>query len=119
MRRHDLTEDAWMVIQSKLPTKVGGGPPGGGRRVTCGPLWCVRTGARRSGAPACRGPRTTLCSRYVRWRAAGMWRRILDAVSEACERGIVMTAPACGHVHPHGVALRNVGMEARDVPLAA
>ncbi len=48
------------------------------------------------------GPRTTLYNRFVRWRAAGIWNRILDAVSEAYDGDIVMIDPSGVRVRQHG-----------------
>ncbi len=43
--------------------------------------------ARRAGR---QGPRTTLYNRFVRWRAAGVWDRLLAAVSAPHDGDIVM-----------------------------
>jgi transposase len=60
------------------------------RRVINGILWRFRTGAPWRDVPERYGPRTTLYNRFVRWRAAGVWDRILDAVSKAYDGDIVM-----------------------------
>jgi transposase len=52
------------------------------------------------------GPRTTLYNRFVRWRAAGVWDRLLDAVSEAYDGAIVMIDSSCVRVHQHGAAVK-------------
>ena len=79
------------------------------------------------------GPRTTLCNRFVRWRKAGVWDRLLDAVSEAYDGDIVMIRwPAgesllstrgdspCVRVHQHGsTPKKTVVMAAWDVQRAA
>ena len=59
------------------------------------------------------GPRTTLYNRFVRWRAAGVWDRILAAVSKAYDGDIVMIDSSCVLVHQHGAAVK------RGVPMPA
>lgn len=67
------------------------------------------------------GPSTTCCDRFVRWRKAGVWDRLLAAVSAAFEGGIVMVDSTCVRVHQHGATGKIGGPEitAWDVPEAA
>ena len=51
-----------------------GRPPG-----DHGILWRFRTGAPWRDVPERYGPRTTLYNRFVRWRKAGVWDRLLEA----------------------------------------
>lgn len=102
MDRHDLTDPEWAVIQPLLPTKVRGVPRVDDRRVINGILWRFRAGTPWRDVPERYGPRTTLYNGFVRWRAAGIWDRILDAVSEAYEGDIVMIDSSCVRVHQHG-----------------
>jgi transposase len=90
MDRHDLTDAEWAVIQPLPPTKVRGVPRVDDRRVIHGILWRFRAGTPWRDVPVRYGPRTTLYNRFVRWRAAGIWDRILDAVSEPYDGDIVM-----------------------------
>jgi transposase len=102
MDRHDLTDAEWAVIQPLLPTKVRGVPRVDDRRVINGILWRFRAGTPWRDVPERYGPRTTLYNRFVRWRAAGIWDRILDAVSEAYDGDMVMIDSSCVRVHQHG-----------------
>ncbi len=52
------------------------------------------------------GPRTTLYNRFVRWRAAGVWDRLLEAVSAAYDDALVMIDSSCVRVHQHGAAVK-------------
>ena len=83
MRRHELSDEEWAIIQPRLPNKPRGVPRVDDRRVLNGILWRFRTGAPWRDVPERYGPRTTLYNRFVRWRAAGVWDRMLAAVSEA------------------------------------
>lgn len=120
MRRHELSDEEWAVIQPLLPTKVRGVKRVDDRRVINGILWRFRTGAPWRDVPERYGPRTTLYNRFVRWREAGVWDRILDAVSKAYDGDIVMIDSSCVRVHQHGAAakkgvLRSATMVAWDV----
>jgi transposase len=96
-----------------LPNKPRGVPRVDDRRVLNGILWRFRTGAPWRDIPERYGPRTTLYNRFVRWRAAGVWDRILAAVSEAYDGDIVMIDSSCVRVHQHGAAVK------RGVPTPA
>ena len=40
--------------------------------------------------PECYGPYTTCYSRFVRWRRAGIWRRLMDALAVAHDAAVQM-----------------------------
>ncbi len=48
-----------------------------------GIIHVLRSGCRWKDAPACYGPRKTLCNRFVRWAAKGVWEKLFLALSEA------------------------------------
>lgn len=106
MGRHELTDAEWAIIQPLLPNKPRGVPRVDDRRVLNGILWRFRTGSPWRDMPERYGPRTTCYNRFVRWRAAGVWDRILDAVSEAYDGDIVMIDSSCVRVHQHGAAIK-------------
>ncbi|MEM8787573.1 MAG: IS5 family transposase [Pseudomonadota bacterium] len=99
--RFDLTDFEWSVIQPLLPTKVRGKPRVDDRRVLNGIFWRLRTGAPWADIPARYGPHTTCVNRFNRWRRAGHWTRILDAVSEAYDGDIQMIDSSSIRVHQH------------------
>ncbi|PJR07286.1 IS5 family transposase, partial [Sinorhizobium meliloti] len=71
------------------------------RRVLNGILWRFRTGSPWAEIPERYGPPTTCYNRFVRWRKAGVWDRLLEAVSEAYDGDIVMIDSTCVRVHQH------------------
>ena len=79
MSRYDLTDFEWRVIAPLLPNKPRGVPRVGDRRVLNGILWVLRSGAPWRDLPERHGPRTTCYNRFVRWRRAGVWDRLMDA----------------------------------------
>ena len=40
--------------------------------------------------PVCYGPRTTCYNRFVRWRRAGVWDRIMDSLAAAHDTAVQM-----------------------------
>jgi len=106
MRRHELSDEEWAIIQPLLLQKSRGVLRVDDRRVINGILWRFRTGAPWRDVPERYGPRTTLYNRFVRWRAAGVWDRFLDAVSKAYDGDIVMIDSSCVRVHQHGAAVK-------------
>lgn len=121
MRRHDLSDREWAIIQPLLPQKSRGVPRVDDRRVINGILWRFRAGTPWRDVPERYGPRTTLYNRFTRWRAAGVWDRILEAISAAYDGDFVMIDSSCVRVHQHGAARRRglKTMVAWDIPAAA
>lgn len=81
--RFELTEERWQRLCPLLPPQR---PPTGRpnidhRTVLGGILWVMRTGAAWHDLPDRFGPWQTVHSRYRRWRHAGIWQRILDALA--------------------------------------
>ena len=90
MARFDLTDFEWSVIAPLLPNKVRGVARVDDRRVLNGLFWRLRTGAPWADIPQRYGPHTTCVNRFNRWRKAGVWDRILTAVSKAYDGDIQM-----------------------------
>jgi hypothetical protein len=80
-----LTDEQWARISPLLPPQRPpvGRPPRDHRTLLAGMLWVARTGAAWRDLPPCFGPWPTVHSRYQRWRQAGLWQRILDALHGA------------------------------------
>ena len=90
MRRYDLTDFEWRVIEPLLPSKPRGVPRVDDRRVLNGIFWVLRSGAPWRDLPERYGPRTTCYNRFVRWRKAGAWGRLMNAIAAAHEGNIQM-----------------------------
>jgi transposase len=101
-RRYELTDGEWSIIEPLLPNKPRGVPRVDDRRVLNGILWRFRTGSPWAEIPERYGPSTTCYNRFVRWRKAGVWDRLLGAVSAAFQGEIVMIDSTCVRVHQHG-----------------
>jgi transposase len=120
-RRYELTDFEWSVIQPRLPNKPRGVPRVDDRRVLNGILWRFRTGSPWADIPERYGPYTTCYNRFVRWRKAGVWDRLLGEISRAYDGDIVMIDSSCIRVHQHGATAKKgaMTMAAWDVPVAA
>ena len=105
-RRFELTDFEWSVIEPLLPNKVRGVPRVDDRRVIDGILWRFRTGSPWADIPERYGPHTTCYNRFVRWRKAGVWDRLLASVSAAFDGELVMIDSSSIRVHQHGATLK-------------
>jgi transposase len=90
MSRYDLTDFEWRVIEPLLPNKPRGVPRVDDRRLLNGIFWVLRSGAPWRDLPERYGPRTTCYNRFVRWRKAGVWDRLMDAITIAHDGDIQM-----------------------------
>lgn len=90
MSRYDLTDFAWCVIEPLLPSKPRGVPRVDDRCVLNRIFWVLRPGAPRRDLPERYGPHTTCYNRVVRWREAGVWDRLMDAITAAHDGDIQM-----------------------------
>lgn len=90
MSRYDLTDFEWRAIEPLLPNKPRGVPRVDDRRVLNGIFWVLRSGAPWRDLPERYGPRTTCYNRFVRWRKAGVWDQLMDAITAAHDGDIQM-----------------------------
>jgi transposase len=84
-----LTEAQWRCLEPHLPPEKPrtGRPNEAHRRILNGILWVLRTGAPWRDLPRRYGPVGTVSSRFYRWRASGVWDRILSALQARRTRG--------------------------------
>lgn len=89
MSRYDLTNFEWRVIEPLLPNKPRGVPRVDDRRVLNGIFWVLRSGAPWRDLPERYDPRTCY-NRFLRWRKADVWDRLMDAITGAHDGDIRM-----------------------------
>ncbi len=82
--RYELTDIEWAAIKPFLPNKPRGVP--NDRRVLNGIFWVLRSGAPWRDLPDNFGPYTTCYNRFVRWRRAGVWGGIMNALAADAAR---------------------------------
>lgn len=120
MSRYDLTDFEWRAIEPLLPNKPRGVPRVDDRRVLNGIFWILRSGAPWRDLPEHYGPRTTCYNRFVRWRKAGVWDRLMDAITKAHDGTVQMIDTSIVRVHQQGAtAKRGIEIIVSVVPEAA
>src|SRR6201987_1873832 len=80
--RYELTDCAGFAIKPLLPNKPRGVPRVDDRCVLNGIFWVLRSGAPWRALPRSFGPYTTCYNRFVRWRRAGVWTKIMNALAD-------------------------------------
>lgn len=80
----DLSDDHWARVSPLLPPRKPetGRPNHDHRTILAGMLWVARTGSSWREIPGHFGPWQTIRSRYERWRKAGIWQRVLEALEQ-------------------------------------
>jgi len=105
MGRYDLTDFEWKAIKPLLPNKPRGVPRVDDRRVLNGIFWVLRSGAPWRDVPERYGPYTTAYNRFNRWRKAGVFDRLMDAVIKAHDGKVQMIDSSSVRVHQQAAAL--------------
>jgi transposase len=100
--RYELTDDEWAAIKTMLPNKPRGMPRVNDRRILNGIFWVLRSGAPWRDLPCSFGPYTTCYNRFVRWRRAGVWAKIMNALAAAHDAAVQMIDTSIVRVHQHG-----------------
>jgi transposase len=99
--RYDLTDFEWSVIEPVLPMDRRGPKPRENRRILNGIFWVLRTGAPWRDLPERYGPYTSAYNRFNRWRKAGIWDRLMDAIVKASDGKVQMIDSSIVRVHQH------------------
>ena len=103
--RYELTDEEWAAIKPMLPNKPRGVPRVNDRRVLNGIFWVLRSGAPWRDLPDSFGPYTTCYNRFVRWRRAGVWGRIMHALAAAHDAAVHMIDTSIVRVHQHAACV--------------
>jgi transposase len=88
MHRYDLTDEQWAHVAPLLPPQKPrtGRPHHDHRPIINGIQWFLRTGAPWQDLPERYGNDKTVSSRFYRWRAAGIWDRILATLQQQADQ---------------------------------
>ena len=118
-----LSEEQFNKIRPLLPHKSRGVPRVDDRRVLSGIIFCLQRGYRWSDVPSEYGPAKTLYNRYVRWAAAGVFKRVFKTLAAECAALSTLMIDA-SHVKTHRIAANGVkkrpkDRQARGAPSAA
>ncbi len=104
--RYDLTDLEWSVIEPLLPMDRRGPKPKNNRRILNGIFWVLRAGAPWRDMPERYGPYTTAYNRFNRWRKAGIWNRLMDAIVAAHGGKVQMINSSIVRVHQHASGVK-------------
>jgi transposase len=104
--RYDITDYEWSVIEPVLPKGRPGPRRKDDRRVLNGIFWVLRTGAPWRDLPERYGPCTTAYNRFNRWRKAGIWDQLMDAVTKAHGGKVQMIDSSIVRVHQHASGVK-------------
>ena len=104
--RYDLTDFEWSVIEPLLPRASEAANRRNDRRVLNGIFWVLRAGAPWRDLPERYGPYTTAYNRFNRWRKAGVWDRLMDAVIKAHDGKVQMIDSSIVRVHQHASGVK-------------
>lgn len=88
MRRHELTQEQWHVIEPLLPKRTAktGRRPRDARQMLNGILWRLCTGAPWRDLPEHYGPWRTVYGYFRQWGADGTFDHILEALQIRLDR---------------------------------
>ena len=103
--RYKLCDYEWGIIKLMLPNKPRGIPRVDDRRILNGIFWVLRSGAPWRDLPKRYGPHTTCYNRFVRWRQAGVWDQIMNALAAAHDAAVQMIDTSVVRVHQHGACI--------------
>src|SRR5262247_1957770 len=106
MSRYDLTDFEWRLIEPLLPNKPRGVARVDDRRVLNGIFWILRSGSPWRDLPERYGPYTTAYNRFNRWRKAGIWDKLMDAVIKAHDGKVQMIDSSIVRVHQHASGVK-------------
>jgi transposase len=106
MARYDLTDFEWSVIEPLLPMDRRGPKPQNNRQILNGIFYILRAGCPWRDLPERYGPYTTVYNRFNRWRKAGIWDKLMDAIVQAHDGKVQMIDSSIVRVHQHASGVK-------------
>ena len=103
--RYELTDHEWGAIKPFLSNKPRGVPRVKDRPVLNGIFWVLGSGAPWRDLPDNFGPYTTCYNRFVRWRRAGVWGGIMNALAATHDATVQMIDTSIIRVHQHAACI--------------
>lgn len=107
MARCEITDFEWRIIRPLLPNKPRGVQRVDDRRVLNGFSCILRSDSPWRDVPERYGPYTSVCNRFNRWRKAGVWDGLMDAVVRAHDGKVQMIDSSVVRVHQQSAAQKN------------
>jgi transposase len=100
--RYQLSDCELNVIRPMLPNKARGIPRVDDRRISTASFGSCDQVHHGVICPRASVPIPTCYNRFVRWRQAGVWDRIMDALAGAHDAAVQMIDTSVVRVHQHG-----------------
>ena len=106
MNRNVLRDDQWLRIEPLLPEKATdcGVTTKNNRQFVEAVLWIAPTGAPWRGLPAEFGHWHRVYVRYNRWSKKGIWKAIIEELSDQPDLEYLMVDGSIVRVHQHGAS---------------
>jgi transposase len=111
-RRHDISDKVWSLLEPHLPGRKGiwGGITRDNRPFINAVFWILRTGAPWRDLPPDYGHWGNTHRRFIRWRDAGVWERLLEQWVDSPYFEWLMIDASHFKVHPHAAGARSAGV---------
>ena len=106
MGRYDLTDFEWSIIEPLMPMDRRGPKPKNNRQILNGMFYILRTGSPWRDLPERYGPYTSVYNRFNRWRKAGIWDKLMDAIVTAHDGKVQMIDSSIVRVHQHASGVK-------------
>ncbi len=112
-RRHDVSDKVWSLLESNLPGRKGiwGGVAKDNRQFINAVFWILRTGSPWRDLPPDYGHWSNTHRRFIRWRNAGIWEKLLEQLVDAPDFEWLMIDASHIKVHPHASGARGGNQE--------
>jgi transposase len=107
-RRHDISDKLWALLKPHLSGGAGkvGCPAKNNRLFINAVFWILRTGAPWRDLPADLGHWSNTHRRFIRWRNAGIWEKLLAHLVDAPDYEWLMIDASHCKVHPHAAGAK-------------
>ena len=118
MRRYELTDEQWQRLAPLLPPQRPwtSRPNHDHRTIINGILRVLRTGAPWADLSERYGAVGTVSSRFYRWREAGLWQRVLEALQAQADAAglldwdLLFVDASVVRTHQHAAGARRAGV---------
>jgi transposase len=112
-RRHDISDHVWRLLEPCLPGRKGswGGVAKDNRLFINAVFWILRTGSPWRDLPPDYGNWSNVHRRFIRWRDAGVWEKLLENLVDSPDFEWLMIDASHIKVHPHAAGARGGNQE--------
>jgi putative transposase len=105
MRRYQLTDEEWTLIEHLLPGREGdpGAHGENNRLFVDAVIWITRTGAPWRDLPERFGEWNSVYQRFNRWSKSGVWERVFQAIKSPDLKALLLDSTVI-RAHQHAAA---------------